>query len=92
MSKDSFDESSEYSYQSIPEETVKSFKIDIFYIICFIIGLFLIYYFYSGNIFITIIELVLNFSFPYIYIVLKIFLSKKIIVEKLKQHENNIIN
>ena len=59
-----------------------SFQIDIYYIICFIIGLFLIYYFYSGNIFITIIELVLNFTFPYIYIILKIFLSKKLIIEK----------
>ena len=86
---DSFDRTSEYSYESIPEinETKKS--INYLYIISFLIGVFLIYYFYSGNIFITIIELILNGIFPYIYIIVKLFLIKGKLVEKIKGIENN---
>ena len=64
---DSFDESSEYSYESIPEVNEAKKSIDYLYIVSLLIGLFLIYYFYSGNIFITVIELVLNMVCPYIY-------------------------
>lgn len=86
---DSFDRTSEYSYESIPEinETKKS--INYLYIISFLIGVFLIYYFYSGNIFITIIELILNGIFPYVYIIVKLFLIKGKLVEKIKRIENN---
>jgi len=86
---DSFDRTSEYSYESIPEinETKKS--INYLYIISFLIGVFLIYYFYSGNIFITIIELILNGIFPYVYIIVKLFLIKGKLVEKIKGIENN---
>lgn len=86
---DSFDRTSEYSYESIPEinETKKS--INYLYIISFLIGVFLIYYFYSGNIFITIIELILNGIFPYVYIIVKLFLIKGKLVEKIKGIESN---
>lgn len=86
---DSFDESSEYSYESIPEVNEAKKSIDYLYIVSLLIGLFLIYYFYSGNIFITIIELVLNMVCPYIYIVVKLFLIKGKLVEKIKRFENN---
>ena len=86
---DSFDESSEYSYESIPEINEAKKTINYLYIISFLIGLFLIYYFYSGNIFITVIELVLNMVCPYIYIVVKLFLIKGKLVEKIKRFENN---
>ena len=86
---DSFDESSEYSYESIPEINEAKKSINYLYIISFLIGLFLIYYFYSGNIFITVIELVLNMVCPYIYIVVKLFLIKGKLVEKIKGFENN---
>ena len=86
---DSFDESSEYSYESIPEVNEAKKSIDYLYIVSLLIGLFLIYYFYSGNIFITVIELVLNMVCPYIYIVVKLFLIKGKLVEKIKRFENN---
>ena len=86
---DSFDESSEYSYESIPEVNEAKKSIDYLYIVSLLIGLFLIYYFYSGNIFITVIELVLNMVCPYIYIVVKLFLIKGKLVEKIKKFENN---
>ena len=86
---DSFDESSEYSYESIPEINEAKKSIDYLYIVSLLIGLFLIYYFYSGNIFITVIELVLNMVCPYIYIVVKLFLIKGKLVEKIKKFENN---
>lgn len=86
---DSFDESSEYSYESIPEINEAKKSINYIYIISLLIGLFLIYYFYSGNIFITIIELILNMVCPYIYIVVKLFLIKGKLVEKIKGFENN---
>ena len=85
---DSLDESSEYSYVSIPEEKNIKKTIDYLYIISFIIGLGLLYYFYNGNIYITIIEFILNFASPYMYICLKIFISKKIIVNKIKTYNN----
>ena len=89
LDEDSFDRTSEYSYESIPEinETKKS--INYLYIISFLIGVFLIYYFYSGNIFITIIELILNGIFPYVYIIVKLFLIKGKLVEKIKGIESN---
>ena len=86
---DSFDESSEYSYESIPEVNEAKKSIDYLYIVSLLIGLFLIYYFYSGNIFITVIELVLNMVCPYVYIVVKLFLIKGKLVEKIKRFENN---
>ena len=83
---DNLDESSEYSYVSIPEDQkIDDNKISYLYIISFLVGLGLIYYFYNGNIFITIIELIVNLVSPYMYICLKIFISKKIIADKLKQ-------
>ena len=87
LDEDSFDRTSEYSYETIPEIREEKKSINYLYIISFLIGLFLIYYFYSGNIFITIIELLLNIIFPYIYIVIKLFLIKKNLVQKIK--ENN---
>ena len=80
------EESSEsvYSYVSIDEP--KSEKFSYFYIICFVIGLFLIYLLYNGNIFITLIEFVLNFSFPYIYIPIKLYINKKEILYKIKNN------
>lgn len=87
LDEDSFDRTSEYSYETIPEIREEKKSINYLYIISFLIGLFLIYYFYSGNIFITIIELLLNITFPYIYIVIKLFLIKKKLVQKIK--ENN---
>ena len=89
LETDSFDRTSEYSYVSIPEINKEKNSIDYLYIISFLIGVFLIYYFYSGNIFITIIELILNAVFPYIYIVIKLFLIKGILVKKIKGIENN---
>jgi hypothetical protein len=86
---DSFDRTSEYSYESIPEINEEKNSINYLYIISFLIGLFLIYYFYSGNIFITVIELLLNAFFPYIYIIVKLFLIKGKLVEKIKGIENN---
>ena len=86
---DSFDRTSEYSYESIPEINEEKNSINYLYIISFLIGLFLIYYFYSGNIFITVIELLLNAFFPYIYIIVKLFLIKGKLVEKIKGFENN---
>ena len=86
---DSFDRTSEYSYESIPEINEKKKSINYLYIISFLIGVFLIYYFYSGNIFITIIELILNGIFPYVYIIVKLFLIKGKLVEKIKGIENN---
>tara|TARA_B100001142_G_C14315475_1_gene648340 strand:- start:629 stop:1120 length:492 start_codon:yes stop_codon:yes gene_type:complete len=86
---DSFDRTSEYSYETIPEIREEKKSINYLYIISFIIGLFLIYYFYSGNIFITIIELLLNAIFPYIYIVIKLFLIKGELVKKIKGIETN---
>ena len=86
---DSFDKTSEYSYETIPEIREEKKSINYLYIISFLIGLFLIYYFYSGNIFITIIELLLNAIFPYIYIVIKLFLIKGELVKKIKEIENN---
>ena len=83
---DNLDESSEYSYISIPEDQkIDDNKISYLYIISFLVGLGLIYYFYNGNIFITIIELIVNLVSPYMYICLKIFISKKLIADKLKQ-------
>lgn len=82
---DSFDRTSEYSYETIPEIREEKKSINYLYIISFIIGLFLIYYFYSGNIFITIIELLLNAFFPYIYIFIKLFLIKGELVKKIKK-------
>ena len=87
LDEDSFDRTSEYSYETIPEIREEKKSINYLYIISFLIGLFLIYYFYSGNIFITLIELLLNIIFPYIYIVIKLFLIKKKLVQKIK--ENN---
>ena len=89
LETDSFDKTSEYSYESIPEINKEKKSIDYLYIISFLIGVFLIYYFYSGNIFITVIELILNAVFPYIYIVIKLFLIKGKLVEKIKGIENN---
>lgn len=89
LEEDSFDKTSEYSYETIPEIREEKKSINYLYIISFLIGLFLIYYFYSGNIFITIIELLLNITFPYIYIIIKLFLIKKKLVEKIKGIENN---
>ena len=89
LETDSFDKTSEYSYESIPEINKEKKSIDYLYIISFLIGIFLIYYFYSGNIFITVIELILNAIFPYIYIVIKLFLIKGKLVEKIKGIENN---
>jgi hypothetical protein len=89
LETDSFDRTSEYSYVSIPEINKEKNSIDYLYIISFLIGVFLIYYFYSGNIFITVIELILNAVFPYIYIVIKLFLIKGKLVEKIKGIENN---
>ncbi len=86
LDEDSFDRTSEYSYETIPEIRAEKKSINYLYIISFLIGLFLIYYFYSGNIFITIIELLLNIIFPYIYIVIKLFLIKKKLVQKIKEH------
>ena len=86
---DSFDRTSEYSYETIPEIREEKKSINYLYIISFIIGLFLIYYFYSGNIFITIIELLLNAIFPYMYIVVKLFLIKGELVKKIKGIETN---
>lgn len=86
---DSFDRTSEYSYETIPEIREEKKSINYLYIISFIIGLFLIYYFYSGNIFITIIELLLNAIFPYIYIVIKLFLIKGELVKKIKGIKTN---
>ena len=82
LMKDSFDESSEYSYESIPEE--KKPGINFYYIIAVIIGLFLLYYFYNGNIFLTFTELVLNLVYPYIYIPIKLYISRKNIMKNLK--------
>lgn len=82
LMKDSFDESSEYSYESIPEE--KKQGINFYYIIAVIIGLFLLYYFYNGNIFLTFTELVLNLVYPYIYIPIKLYISRKNIMKNLK--------
>ena len=87
LDEDSFDRTSEYSYETIPEIREEKKSITYLYIISFLIGLFLIYYFYSGNIFITLIELLLNIIFPYIYIIIKLFLIKKKLVQKIK--ENN---
>ena len=42
-------------------------------------------YYYSGSIFITIIELILNGIFPYVYIIVKLFLIKGKLVEKIKE-------
>ena len=86
---DSFDRTSEYSYETIPEIREEKKTINYLYIISFLIGLFLIYYFYSGNIFITIIELLLNAVFPYIYIFIKLFLIKGKLVEKIKGLKEN---
>tara|TARA_B110000114_G_C14865672_1_gene306655 strand:- start:126 stop:575 length:450 start_codon:yes stop_codon:yes gene_type:complete len=86
LDEDSFDKTSEYSYETIPDIKEEKKAINYLYIISFLIGLFLIYYFYSGNIFITIIELLLNITFPYIYIVTKLFLIKNKLVQKIKQH------
>ena len=86
---DSFDRTSEYSYETIPEIREEKKSINYLYIISFIILLFLIYYFYSGNIFITIIELLLNAIFPYMYIVVKLFLIKGELVKKIKGIETN---
>jgi hypothetical protein len=86
---DSFDRTSEYSYETIPEIREEKKLTNYLYIISFIIGLFLIYYFYSGNIFITIIELLLNAIFPYMYIVVKLFLIKGELVKKIKGIETN---
>ena len=86
---DSFDRTSEYSYETIPEIREEKKSINYLYIISFIIGLFLIYYFYSGNIFITIIELLLNAIFPYMYIVVKLFLIKGELVKQIKGIETN---
>ena len=86
---DSFDRTSEYSYETIPEIREEKKTINYLYIISFLIGLFLIYYFYSGNIFITIIELLLNAVFPYIYIFIKLFLIMGKLVEKIKGLKEN---
>lgn len=96
--KDSFDESSIYSYETVDEKNriddpilgrVDKFEISYFYIISLFIGLFLLYYFYKGNIFITVIEFILLCAFPYIYIVLKIYISSKEIVKQMKEIKLN---
>lgn len=81
LSNDSFDESSEYSYVSIPEDKP---GIDYLYYIAFSIGLVLLYLFYNGNVFLTFAEFILNCIYPYIYIPIKLYISKKIIITKLK--------
>ena len=81
LSKDSFDESSEYSYVSIPEDKP---GIDYLYYIAFSVGLVLLYLFYNGNLFLTFAEFILNCIYPYIYIPIKLYISKKIIITKLK--------
>tara|TARA_B100001173_G_scaffold310530_1_gene325342 strand:- start:4282 stop:4797 length:516 start_codon:yes stop_codon:yes gene_type:complete len=81
LSKDSFDESSEYSYVSIPEDKP---GIDYLYYIAFSVGLVLLYLFYNGNVFLTFAEFILNCIYPYIYIPIKLYISKKIIITKLK--------
>ena len=90
---DSFDESSVYSYETVDEKDriydpifgrIDKFEISYPYVISVVISLFLLYYFYRGNIFITIIEFILLFAFPYIYIVLKLYISSKEIVRQLK--------
>ena len=43
---DSFDRTSEYSYETIPEIREEKKSLNYLYIISFLIGLFLIYYFY----------------------------------------------
>jgi hypothetical protein len=96
--KDSFDESSIYSYETVDEKNriddpilgrIDKFEISYFYIISLFIGLFLLYYFYKGNIFITVIEFILLCAFPYIYIVLKIYISSKEIVKQMKEIKLN---
>ena len=81
LSNDSFDESSEYSYVSIPEDKP---GIDYLYYIAFSVGLVLLYLFYNGNVFLTFAEFILNCIYPYIYIPIKLYISKKIIITKLK--------
>lgn len=81
LSKDSFDESSEYSYVSIPEDKP---GIDYLYYIAFSVGLVLLYLFYNGNVFLTFAEFILNCIYPYIYIPIKLYISKNIIITKLK--------
>ena len=79
LSKDSFDESSEYSYVSIEEDKP---GINYLYYIVFSIGLVLLYIFYNNNIFLTFIEFVLNCIYPYIYVPIKLYMCKKIIIQK----------
>lgn len=81
LSKDSFDESSEYSYVSIEEDKP---GINYLYYIVFSIGLVLLYIFYNNNIFLTFIEFVLNCIYPYIYVPIKLYMCKKIIIQKLR--------
>ncbi len=81
LSKDSFDESSEYSYVSI-EEDKPSFNYS--YYITFSIGLVLLYIFYNNNLFLTFAEFILNCIYPYIYVPIKLYMCKKIIIQKLK--------
>lgn len=82
LTKDSFDESSEYSYESIPEEEK---KIDYFYIIAFTIGLILIYYFYIDNYFLAFAEFILNFMYPYLFIPVKLYVCRRMLINKLKK-------
>ena len=89
LTKDSFDESSEYSYESIPEEKK---KIDYFYIIAFSIGLILIYYFYIDNYFLVFAEFILNFMYPYLFIPIKLYVCRKMLVSKLKKIDLNYNN
>ena len=81
LSKDSFDESSEYSYVSIEEDKP---GINYLYYIVFSIGLVLLYIFYNNNVFLTFIEFVLNCIYPYIYVPIKLYMCKKIIIQKLR--------
>ena len=81
LTKDSFDESSEYSYVSIPEDKP---DIDYFYYIAFSVGLILLYIFYNGNLFLTFAEFILNCIYPYMYVPIKLYMCKKIIITKLK--------